>query len=234
MAAAPLTLTFGAWAPDLANNALVVGFDSEGEVTVPLVNVQNITYVDANYYATPSSVAFAPPADGQVVTAFTWYDPSAAQQNLFAGETGSVERYVEGTWVETPFVSFQSVSVVGHGMRLSQGGLAEGMPHFLKLSIGAITVVTHTFTVTVTFGAWNPLGFPATQAQGSATATPSGGTPTGYAWTITSTGGSATGSALTSQTCSIVADLEDVVTATCTVTVAAGSATAHATSTANP
>lgn len=127
----PISLTFGPWSPDLANNPVEIP-DTQGPVPIPCADVLNVFFSNGSYksIASPApavvagSTAQVLPAP--VLAAFSYYDNVAQAQTVFAGSASGLEQLnTDGSWSVVPFLTFSSAALIGQAMGFTIGNLGN-------------------------------------------------------------------------------------------------------------
>jgi hypothetical protein len=208
----PSTLQFGPWMPDLANNGLPVGWPpSLG--TVPLVDLLNVYWADANYVCQPGPVNTGPALSAAVLNAFTWYDNTGGKEIVFAATAQGINSLIDGAWSTVPVVGASSVSVTGFDLFVTLAGFQPAQGLEMVTTLGDITISNVPNVTAQVQG-----GF----ATGSApthiftlVVTVTGGTATAWSWSTDNGVLSST----TAQNPTLTMHLNQIANVNCTVTV---------------
>lgn len=147
----PLTLLFGPWAPDVANNAVPV---ASAQATLPCADCQNVYFQDGNYQTLPGLNALGPAAPSQVLSAYSWYDQTDAEEIVFAGSSFGISEMVDQMWSDVPLsTGVTAVQSFGVTLQFSLSGQVKSTGIALGLTLGRSTAFERLLTATLVAGA---------------------------------------------------------------------------------
>lgn len=119
--AQPLTLTFSAWLPDLANVGQQMGYLPAA--SIPAADLLNVFYSDSSYRCLPAPAAIGPTLGVQVTNATNFYDNASGEEIVFAGTANGLYMLEAGAWSAVPIVTNTGLTLVGNSMQMSVGTL---------------------------------------------------------------------------------------------------------------
>ena len=114
--AAPFTIKYGSWSPDLQNVAVTMPFQAAA-TEIPSSDCLNVYYRDGAFRCLPAPAAAGPAASAQVLNALTWYDNVEGQEIIFGATASTINTLIDGVWSTIPFA--QSVTIQGVGLSLA-------------------------------------------------------------------------------------------------------------------
>jgi hypothetical protein len=127
----PITLEFGAWAPDLANDPVQIP-DTQGPMPIQCADCLNVYFSNGSYknVASPSPALIggiaAQTLNVPAINAFSYYDYVQQQQTVFAGTADGIQQLnPDGSWSITQFLTTQLAAITGQSMSFSIGDFAN-------------------------------------------------------------------------------------------------------------
>lgn len=127
----PITLQFGAWSPDEANDPIQIP-DTQGPVTIPCADVLNVFFANGSYKSMASPLpAVIGGVSAQVlpeaaVSAYSYFDYVEQQQTVFVGTVDGVQQLAaDGSWNFLSFLTNQGTALIGTAMKLTIGHFAN-------------------------------------------------------------------------------------------------------------
>lgn len=161
----PITITFGSWAPDLANVGVVTAWASAVPNAMPCSDILNVYWRDGGYRSLPGPASIGPTLGVPITAVANWYDNSTGKEEIFAATANAIYVLVDGTWTQLPVQSNSSTIAIGQVMTIT-----EGAPSYVSVSISPATQSLS--------GTSNFCNFSAEVASVAL------GTPTAYTWSL--------------------------------------------------
>lgn len=127
----PITLQFGPWSPDLANDPVQIP-DTQGPMPIPCADVLNVYFANGSYKSIPSPLpAVVAGVSAQVlpeaaVSAYSYFDYVEQQQTVFVGTVEGVQQLApDGSWNFLSFLTNQGTALIGTSLKLTIGHFAN-------------------------------------------------------------------------------------------------------------
>lgn len=127
----PITLQFGPWSPDLANDPVQIP-DTQGPMPIPCADVLNVYFANGSYKSIPSPLpAVVAGVSAQVlpeaaVNAYSYFDYVQQQQTVFVGTVDSIQQLAsDGSWTVLQFLTNQTGALLGQSMGFTIGHFAN-------------------------------------------------------------------------------------------------------------
>lgn len=120
MPANPYTVTYGPWAPDLAD----VGVQAPAylpAVTLPLADCNGVYWRDGSYRCLPGPASIGPSLGVPITNAVSWYDQATGKEIVFAATANGLNMLEDGTWSVVPIQSSAQATAVGSLIQLTLG-----------------------------------------------------------------------------------------------------------------
>lgn len=123
----PLTLQFGPWAPDLANDPVQIP-DTLGPLPIPCADVLNVYFSNGSYKSIPAPApavvngATAQLLNAPALNAYSYFDYVEQRQTVFVGTAGNIQQLnADGSWSVANFLTNTGTTLVGQPLSINAG-----------------------------------------------------------------------------------------------------------------
>lgn len=127
----PITLQFGPWSPDLANDPIQIP-DTQGPVPIACADVLNVFYANGSYKSIPSPApavvngSTVQPLSDVALNAYSYFDYVQQQQTVFAGTPSGIQLLnADGSWSTISFLTNQTTTLSGQSLSFSIGNFVN-------------------------------------------------------------------------------------------------------------